>query len=140
MLIDYPRAVHYHEVNAMPVGEMLETALPTHVVDVGLGRDVVRLNRHHTTRFVRWGAATIVKNKTTVNLRPFDNISTRGGEEAAGLVVAMALETHSLPPTALAVMRGVGGQDVLVMSTDDRLAIPCLQLIRPPLQLLDHAS
>ena len=50
--------VHHQEVNAMLVGHMLGTlgdgkevaASPTHVVDVGLGHDVVCLNQHHAVR------------------------------------------------------------------------------------------
>ena len=57
-LIDDPRAVHRQEVNAVPVGRMLETvgdgrevaASPAHVVDVGLGCDVVGLGLHHVVR------------------------------------------------------------------------------------------
>ena len=61
------------------------------------------------TLFVRWRAATIVENETAVNSRPFDDIFTLRlavGEEAAGLVVAMPLETtrrHQPPITALVV-------------------------------------
>ena len=70
-----------------------------------------------------------------VNSRPFTDIFDSWREKKP-----RALETHLLPPTAPAMMRDVSGQDVLVMSRDDQLAIPRLQLSHPPLQLLNHAS
>ena len=52
MLLDDPRTVHNHDLNAVPMGHMLRTmsdgkevvAPPAHVVDVGCSCHVVRLD------------------------------------------------------------------------------------------------